>query len=100
RPFASTPTPSASRLAQPLDVDLKPVEVEGPLSLRYLASVGKIDEALLRELNPSFRQGIVPPGKATVRVPSKAADAVAARASTLKNEDANIAVCSYTVREG
>jgi len=42
----------------------------------------------------------VPPGKATVRIPSKAADVVAARASTLKNEDANVAVCSYTLREG
>jgi membrane-bound lytic murein transglycosylase D len=98
--IASDPATYGFRLGQPLDSDLKPVEVEGPLSLRYLASVGKIDETLLRELNPSFRQGIVPPGKATVRVPSKAAAAVTARAATLKNEDANIAVCSYTLREG
>jgi membrane-bound lytic murein transglycosylase D len=98
--IASDPATYGFRLGQPLELDLKPVEVEGPLSLRYLASVGNIDEAILRELNPSLRQGIVPPGKATVRVPSKAADAVTARASTLKNEDANVAVCSYTLREG
>jgi len=98
--IASDPATYGFRLGQPLDLDLKPVEVEGPLSLHYLASVGNIDEAVLRDLNPSFRQGIVPPGKATVRIPSKSADAVIARASTLKNEDANVAICSYTLREG
>jgi membrane-bound lytic murein transglycosylase D len=98
--IASDPATYGFRLGQPVDFDHKPVEVEGPLSLRYLASVGHVDEALLRELNPSFRQGIVPPGKATVRVPSKAADLVASRAATLKNEDANVAICSYTLREG
>jgi len=98
--IASDPATYGFRLGKPVDFDLKPVEVEGPLSLRYLASASNIDEAVLRDLNPSFRQGIIPPGKATVRVPSKAADAVAARASTLKNEDANVAVCSYTLREG
>lgn len=98
--IASDPATYGFRLGQPVDFDHKPVEVEGPLSLRYLASVGHVDEALLRELNPSLRQGIVPPGKATVRVPSKAADLVAARSATLKNEDANVAICSYTLREG
>lgn len=98
--IASDPATYGFRLGQPVDFDHKPVEVEGPLSLRYLASVGHVDEALLRELNPSLRQGIVPPGKATVRIPSKAADIVAARATTLKNEDANVAICSYTLHEG
>jgi membrane-bound lytic murein transglycosylase D len=98
--IASDPATYGFRLGQPVDSDLLPVEVEGPLSLRYLASVANVDEAQLRDCNPALRQGIVPPGKATVRVPSKAAVAVAARASTMKNEDANIAVCSYTLREG
>ena len=102
--IASDPSTYGFRLGQtidqPVDFDHKPVEVEGPLSLRYLASASNIDEAILRDLNPAFRHGIVPPGKAVVRVPSKAADTVAARAATLKNEDANIAVCSYTLREG
>src|SRR5216684_1465716 len=67
--IASDPATYGFRMGQPLDFDHKPVEVEGPLSLRYLASVGKVDEAVLRELNPSLRQGIVPPGKTTVRIP-------------------------------
>ncbi|MEA2343490.1 MAG: rane-bound lytic murein transglycosylase [Thermoanaerobaculia bacterium] len=98
--IASDPSTYGFRLGQPIDFDRSAVEIEGPLSLRYLASVAHVDEALLRDLNPALRQGIVPPGKITVRVPSKSAEAVAARAATLKNEDANVAVCNYTLREG
>lgn len=98
--IASDPATYGFRIGQPGDFDLQPVEVEGPLSLRYLASVANIDEAQLRELNPALRHGLVPPGKAIVRLPAKAASIVAARAATMKNEDANVAVCSYTLREG
>jgi membrane-bound lytic murein transglycosylase D len=98
--IASDPSTYGFRLGTPIDFDRSAVEIEGPLSLRYLASVAHVDEALLRDLNPALRQGIVPPGKVTVRVPSKSAETVAARAATLKNEDANVAICSYTLREG
>jgi membrane-bound lytic murein transglycosylase D len=98
--IASDPATYGFRLGTPIDFDRSSVEIEGPLSLRYLASVAHVDEALLRDLNPALRQGIVPPGKVTVRVPSKSAENVAARATTLKNEDASIAICSYTLREG
>ena len=98
--IASDPTTYGFRLGTPIDFDRSTVEIEGPLSLRYLASVAHVDEALLRDLNPALRQGIVPPGKITVRVPAKSAETVAARAATLKNEDANVAVCSYALREG
>ncbi|HEV7487011.1 MAG TPA: transglycosylase SLT domain-containing protein [Thermoanaerobaculia bacterium] len=98
--IASDPSTYGFRLGTPIDFDRSAVEIEGPLSLRYLASIAHVDEALLRDLNPALRQGIVPPGKVTVHVPPKSAETVAARAATLKNEDANIAVCSYTLREG
>jgi membrane-bound lytic murein transglycosylase D len=98
--IASDPATYGFRLGQPIDFDRSAVEIEGPLSLRYLASVAHVDESLLRDLNPALRQGIVPPGKVTVRVPSKSAETVAARAATLRNEDANIAICNYTLREG
>jgi len=98
--IASDPSTYGFRLGAPIDFDRTAVEIEGPLSLRYLASVAHVDEALLRNLNPALRQGIVPPGKITVRVPSKSAEIVAARAATLRNEDTNIAICNYTLREG
>jgi membrane-bound lytic murein transglycosylase D len=80
--------------------DAKTVELEGPLSLRYLAGVARTDESVLRNLNPEYRHGVLPPGRSIVRVPAKAADVVMARATTLKNDDENIAVCSFTLREG
>jgi membrane-bound lytic murein transglycosylase D len=98
--IASDPVTYGFRLGQPAEFDHQQVEVEGPLSLRYLATIANVDERLLRDLNPALRQGIAPPGKTTLHVPSKAAAVVTARATTLKNEDANIAVCSYTLRDG
>jgi membrane-bound lytic murein transglycosylase D len=98
--IASDPTTYGFRLGQPIDFDHKEVDLEGPLSLRYLATIAKVDERLLRDLNPALRQGVLPPGKTTVHVPSKAAAIVTARSATMKNEDANIAVCSYTLRDG
>jgi membrane-bound lytic murein transglycosylase D len=98
--IASDPATYGFRLGSPVDFDHQQVEVEGPLSLRYLAAIANVDERLLRDLNPALRHGIVPPGKTTLHVPSKAAAAVTARAKTMKNEDANIAVCSYTLRDG
>ena len=77
---------------------LPAVEVEGPVSLRYVADVAGVDEATLRELNPALRRAVAPPGKWPLRVPPRAAETIAARAATLRNDDANIAVCTYTLR--
>ena len=77
---------------------LPAVEVEGPVSLRYVADVAGVDEATLRELNPALRRAVAPPGKWALRVPANAAEIIAARATTLRNDDANIAVCTYTLR--
>ncbi|HWS71040.1 MAG TPA: transglycosylase SLT domain-containing protein, partial [Thermoanaerobaculia bacterium] len=98
--IASDPASFGFKLAPPTDPDDQRVEVEGPLSLKTVAEAAKVGEALLRELNPAFRRGLVPPGKAIVHVPAKAADLLAARATTLKNEDENIAVCSFVLRAG
>ena len=77
-----------------------PVEVLGPVSLQYIAGVAGVDEKTLRELNPALRRGVAPPGKWSLRVPPKAADAITARAATLRNDDSNIAVCTYTLKDG
>ena len=98
--IASDPATYGFRIGPSLDFDHKGVEVEGPLSLRYLAAIANVDEGVLRDLNPALRHGVVPPGRATVRLPSKTAALVTGRATTLKNEDTNVAVCSYTLRDG
>jgi membrane-bound lytic murein transglycosylase D len=76
------------------------IEIEGPVSLQYIANVAGVDEKALRELNPALRRGVAPPGKWSLRVPPKAAEAIAARAATLRNDDANIAICTYTLKDG
>jgi membrane-bound lytic murein transglycosylase D len=98
--IAGDPSTYGFQLDEPVDIDAQRVEVEGPLSLQYVAVVAQVDEAQLRELNPSLRRGVVPPGRAAIRVPPRAAQTIAERASTMKNDDANVAVCSFTLREG
>ena len=88
------------RSADPLTADVKRVEVEGPLSLRFIAQTASVDEALLRELNPSLRHDIVPPGKIRIAIPASALASIEARAATLKNEDRIVTVCVYKIRKG
>lgn len=98
--IASDPASYGFTLAPEETQDAKVIELEGPVSLRYLAAVARVDESILKSLNPEYRHGVLPPGRASVRVPSKAAEAVLARAERLKNDDESIAVCSFTMREG
>jgi membrane-bound lytic murein transglycosylase D len=98
--IAADPASYGFRLPPPSREDAQPVEIEGPVSLKYIATAAEIDEARLRDLNPSLKRGIVPPGRTAVRLPSAAAAAVTPRAATLKNEDSEIAVCSFKPRGG
>jgi membrane-bound lytic murein transglycosylase D len=98
--IAGDPGAYGFRLTDPIDADVKRVEVEGPLSLRFIAQAANIDDAVLRDLNPALRHGIVPPGTTSIRVPSVAVGAIAARAATLKNDDRIVTVCAYKVRKG
>lgn len=94
--IASDPSTYGFRLGEATDGTIKRVEVEGPLSLRFLAQSVNVDEGALRDLNPALRRGIVPPGRATIRVPSNFAGTIAAIS---RNDDTFVTVCTYTVRE-
>ena len=98
--IASDPETYGFELGQPAAFDEKRVEVRGPVSLEYIAETIGVDEEYLRELNPSLRRGVVPPGRASVRVPAKAAETLAARADSLRQEDASMKVCAFTLRNG
>ena len=98
--IAGDPAAFGFRMADPIDADVKRVEVEGPLSLRFIAQTANIDGGVLRDLNPALRHGIVPPGMTSIRVPAEAVSAIAARAATLKNDDRIVTVCAYKVRKG
>ncbi len=98
--IANDPESFGFTLGAPEETDETEIAIEGPVSLRYLAEVTSVDESALQILNPAFRRGIVPPGRATLRVPSRVAETIADRAPTLRNEDPNIAVCNFTLRKG
>jgi membrane-bound lytic murein transglycosylase D len=100
--IASDPGTYGFRLGEsaPNKDDSQRVEVEGPLSLLTVAEAAGVDEGVLRELNPALRRGIVPPGRLPIRVPGSAAETIAAKASTLRHDDANVAVCQFRLRKG
>jgi membrane-bound lytic murein transglycosylase D len=98
--IASDPATFGFKLAKPDEGSLARVELQGPVSLKYLAQVAGVDADTLRDLNPSLRRGIVPPGRTSLRVPAKSADTIVARAASLRSEDTDLTVCSYTLREG
>jgi membrane-bound lytic murein transglycosylase D len=70
------------------------------VSLAYIAEAIGVDRDVLEQLNPSLRRGVVPPGRASVRVPANVAETLAARADELRHEDAYMKFCSFTLREG
>lgn len=98
--IASDPATYGFELGAPADLEGKRVDVEGPVSLKYVAEVAGVDTAVIKDLNPAYPRGMLPPGRSSVRVPAKSAEAVAARARTLREEDAYIAVCTFTLRDG
>ncbi|MCU1245551.1 MAG: mltD 2 [Acidobacteria bacterium] len=98
--IATDPATYGFHLGEAEELDVKRIEVEGPVSIKYLAEVAKVDEEVMKALNPAYRQGVLPPGHAAVRVPTKSAELVASRAATLRNDDAYMAVCSFRLREG
>ena len=98
--IASDPETYGFVLSGAESLDIERVELRGPLSLAYIAEAIGIDHDTLREMNPSLRRGVVPPGGASLRVPSRAADTLAARADTLREEDAYLKYCAFTLRKG
>ena len=98
--IASDPATYGFELGKPAEFEGKRVEVRGPVSLAYIAEVIGADEKLLEEMNPALRRGVVPPGRASVRVPARHAETLMARADTLRQEDAYVEYCAFKVREG
>ena len=98
--IASDPDAYGFRLGEIAEHDEKRVDVRGPVSLAYIAEAIGVDEDVLKEMNPALRRGVVPPGRASVRVPSKSAETLLARADTLRDDDAYVKFCSFQLRKG
>ena len=98
--IASDPETYGFELGKPREIDAKHVEIRGPVSLSYIAEAIGVDEDVLKDMNPALRRGVVPPGRAAVRVPSKHAETLLARADSLREEDAYVKYCRFTLRDG
>lgn len=98
--IVSDPQTYGFELEEPKPIDFRNVDVAGPVSLEYVAEAIGIDHDEVKALNPAFRRGIVPPGKATVRVPSNVAPRLAEKAATLRYDDPYVSVSSFTLRSG
>jgi peptidoglycan lytic transglycosylase D len=98
--IASDPSSYGFSLVEADDIDHTRVDVRGPVSLAYIAEVLGVSAETLKEMNPSLRRGVVPPSRGSVRVPAKTAETLRERASTLRDEDAYLRYCSYTLHKG
>lgn len=87
-------------LLPPARSELQTVEIDGPVSLHWIASVAGMEPDVLRQSNPSLRQGIVPPGRHPVQLPSTLAPRIIPRAAALRDEDPFVEVALYTIRPG
>ncbi|HUO85112.1 MAG TPA: transglycosylase SLT domain-containing protein [Thermoanaerobaculia bacterium] len=98
--LVSDPESHGFRVPPPSPPDVRVVELEGPLSLRWLAGVSGGDEELLRSLNPALKRVTIPPGRHPVYLPAAAVAEVLARAETLRFEDPFVQVAIYNPRSG
>ena len=98
--IASDPPSYGFQLHDGVIPEVKRVSVDGPLSLDYVAEVADIDSTELRKLNPELRRGLIPPGSNQIIVPSRCAETIASRATTLRYEDTKMSVASFTMRPG
>jgi membrane-bound lytic murein transglycosylase D len=98
--IASDPETYGFTLGKTTEPEEKQITVRGPVSLAYIAETIGVHEDSLKEMNPALRRGVVPPGRAAVRVPAKAAETLLARADSLREEDDRVKFCTFTVRKG
>lgn len=101
--IVSDPPAHGFRLCEPVGSpwdDVERIDLEGPVTLDYIAEVAHTNAETLYALNPSFRQGILPPGTSVVMVPGDGAELVRDLAAWLSESDPYLPVASYRVRKG
>jgi len=87
------------RLTDTVPSAIARVEVDGPVSLEFIATVAEVSEEALRTMNPELRHGLVPPRRYALRLPAEAVERVAQRAESLRQEDPVMPVAMFTLRQ-
>lgn len=101
--IVSDPQTHGFRLCDPIGSpwdEVDRIEISGPVTLDYIAETAHVDAETIYSLNPSFRQGIVPPGTSTIVVPGDGSALVRDMLPYLSASDPHLPVALYTVRRG
>lgn len=98
--IVSDPEAYGFKLVEPRDEALETVPVPGPVTLNHVANRIGADPKLLKELNPEYRRGVLPPGTSKLKVPVTYAAELRANADRFKFEDENLPVATFTARKG
>jgi membrane-bound lytic murein transglycosylase D len=101
--IVSDPQTHGFRLCDPVGSpwdEVDHIKVNGPVTLDYIADIAHLAAETVYSLNPSFRQGIVPPGASTIVVPGDGAELVRDMVPYLTESDPYLPVARYSVRGG
>jgi len=98
--IVSEPSRYGFKIVETDPIPTTEVEIQGPVSLGFVARTCGMSENEMRELNPQFRRGIVPPEKVRLQVKKEFAPILTAKAANLRFEDPDVSVASFTMRSG
>lgn len=98
--IVSDPEAHGFRLEKAKNPEIEKVPIEGPVTIAHIADAIGVDRTLLKDLNPAYRRGVLPPGISPVRVPPKHAAELRASAERLKFDDVNLPFATFTTRSG
>ncbi|MFN2443150.1 MAG: transglycosylase SLT domain-containing protein [Thermoanaerobaculia bacterium] len=96
--IVSDPAAHGFMMSEPAAVEQERVEIEGPATLDYVATVAGIDPAVLGQHNPALHRGLVPPGRHILSIPPVAKAPLLASAQSLRFDDPDIPVTLYQIR--
>jgi membrane-bound lytic murein transglycosylase D len=97
--IVSDPAAYGFRMTEDRPLEIDRLQLEGPVSLSYVASLAGVDASLLRELNPDLKRGVVPPGSREINLPPRTAARLAPVARTMKYDDPDIDVAHFELRD-
>lgn len=98
--IVSDPATYGFKLEERREEVVEAVAIQGPVTLAHIASRIGADEKLLKDYNPEFRRGVLPPGTSRLKVPTTYAAELRANADRFRFDDEKLPIATYTARKG
>jgi membrane-bound lytic murein transglycosylase D len=93
--IVSDPAAHGFVMSDPAEIEKARIEIEGPVTLEYVARVAGIEPAVLRNHNPALHRGLVPPGRHSLSIPPVAKAPLLASANRMRFDDPELPVTLY-----